>query len=124
MGFFDKILTSFETSTYRGICNAMLDSYEIFLKKSLNETKQELFAQALDARPTYKRGGSSFVFTKGGRRFSIDEGDSLESFLRNLIMFETMPVGSVSNMEYFVPTVSKINEVVREEISKRGLDKS
>ncbi len=111
MGFLDNIFSSISKNTYRGICKAMIDSYNKVKQQNPKATKKELYALALSLRPTWERENpSSFTFAKGRHKLTIEKKDTFKDVVRNVIILETRPPFT-SDPNYFV----EVAEVVGKE---------
>lgn len=115
MGLFSKIFSHFAQNTYRGICRVMIKSYAIVKHKNPTLPPMELYAQVLALRPTWKREGESFFFTRGRDRLEIKAIDKFNDVVRNIIILETMPAFSSYNQDYTITTLKEIVSVITEE---------
>lgn len=95
MGIFSKISSSFERSSYRGTCRAMIRAYNKVKQQNPNASHRELCAMALSFRPGWKK-VYPFVFTNGEisplgtpEILEIRANDNLRDVARNLILLET-----------------------------------
>lgn len=115
MGFLNNIFSSFEKNAYKGICKAMINSYNKLKKAHPDTPQKELYAQALSLRPTWKREASSFSFKKGERILTIKDGEKFSDVVRNVIILETIPVGASRDQTFIANTLRNISEVLAEE---------
>lgn len=119
MGFLDNIFSSFEKSTYRGICRAMIKSYYKVKKQNPDASPRELYALALSLRPTWERkDSSSFTFTKGKIKLTIEKNDRFRDVVRNVIILETMPRGATRNQSFLIDSFREISEAIDEEFKE------
>lgn len=94
MGFLNNIFSIFARSTYKGICKAMIGSYNSVKKQNPNAPPRELYALALSLRPTWKRESPSlYTFMKGTSRVTIEEKDTFKDVVMKVIFTETSPPG-------------------------------
>lgn len=127
MGFLDKIFSGFARNTYRGICRVMINSYNKVKQQNPDASKRELYALALSMRPTWKRENlSSFTFTKGSHKLTIEEKDTFKDVVRNVIILETappapyeMPLFIASHMKrggkFMINYFKEVGQVIEEE---------
>lgn len=117
MGLLDKILSYFEINTYRGICRAMINSYNKVKQRNPNASQRELYALAFSLRPTWRRKEpSSFIFTKGQKELIIKDTDKFEDLVRNIIILETLPDFAPNDL--MVTYLTKISVVILEEFKE------
>lgn len=115
MGFLNNIFSSFEKNTYRGICRAMIKSYNGVKKQNPDASSRELCALALSLRPTWKREKpSSFVFIRVSRNLIIEKNDKLKEVVRKIIIAETLPLGASRDPNFLMNTSRAISEVIDE----------
>ena len=109
MGFFDNFFSFISMNTYKGICKAMIRSYNMVKRQNPDVSKRELYALALSLRPTWKRKDSTtFTFYRGDRtltELTIEKKDTFQDVLRTLIYTET------SSSLTFGPNLNHIREV-------------
>ena len=105
MGFLDKFISGVAKNTYRGICKAMIDSYNRVKQQNPRASKRELYALALSLRPTYQREeSSSFTFTKRRHELTIKEEDDLKEVTMRVIIIETLPFDKNPNLKFVIDT--------------------
>jgi hypothetical protein len=111
MGFFTNIFSSFAISTYKGICKAMINSYNNTKKYNPGISRKELYALSFAMRPGWKRENpSSYTFGKGSNKITIENKDTFKDLVMKVIFAETSPSSIVMNQEYIMEVATAVKE--------------